>query len=87
LIQLFEGFDIVFLDLAREKIIPSLRMLITTRFEVRTLKTVGQFFKKIHFRIRAAMGSGNQPAISIFLSMGRAEHLGTGHVLPACLPG
>ena len=60
-------------------------MFFTFDFEIGTGEAVGQFFEKIFFQKISAMGSGNQPAGSMVLIMGRAQNLATGQQLPTGL--
>ena len=60
-------------------------MLLTFKTEIGTGQAMGQFFEKIIFQKISAMGSGNQPAVSMILIMGRAQDLAAGQQLPAGL--
>jgi hypothetical protein len=49
-------------------------MSLTLFFKVGTGQTGSQFLKKILFNEIGAMGPGSQPAFSMMISVGRAEH-------------
>ena len=85
LIESLQGFDVVFVDLVGEEMVPSSRMLFSFYFKKSAGQTVGQFFEKILFQEISASGSWNQPAVRTFLIVGRAENIDTGQQLPTRL--
>jgi hypothetical protein len=83
LIDSFQGFDIVPLNLVGHKAVFTSKVLLPLEFEITTRKAAGQFLKEIILDYFVAVGAGDQPAIFTLPAMGRAKHLGALKKLPA----
>jgi hypothetical protein len=85
LIDSFQGFLMIELELFGDKVVPSLAVDLAPGFKIRTGQAARELVIKIVGDYIGTMGLWNQPALREPFSMSRAENIGALKELPARL--